>query len=105
MPTCTRVGGGGSGPEASGCKPPAEGTVIGPCMPVHDDKRLATSKQPMKDDTKRCVALFMGFLLYLLVVVVQDALTSPCVAAFRLYLCVFSFLSSGMMGQYVFTSA
>jgi hypothetical protein len=74
-------------------------------MPVHDDKRLATSKQPMKNDTKRCVALFMGFLLYLLVVVVQDALTSPCVAAFRSYLCVSSFLSRGMGGQYVFTSA
>jgi hypothetical protein len=55
-------------------------------MPVHEDKRLATSKQPVRDGTKRWVTLFMGFLLYLLVVVVQDTLTFPCVAAFRSYL-------------------
>ena len=74
-------------------------------MPVHDDKRLATSKQPVRDGTKRCVTLFMGFLLYLLVVVMQEALTSPCVAAFRLYLCVSSCLSQGVLEPYVFTSA
>jgi type IV secretory pathway TrbD component len=55
-------------------------------MPVHDDKRLATSKQPVRDGTKRCVTLFMGFLLYLLVVVVQDALTSQYGMAFHSYL-------------------
>jgi len=93
MPTCTRDGGSapdvsGGGPSA-GCGPPAdcgfpaEGMDMGPCTPVQDDKRLATSKQPVRDGTKRCTALFMGFLLYLLVVVVQDALTSPCVAAFH----------------------
>src|SRR5438876_471984 len=78
---------------------------MGPCIPVHDDNRLATSKQPVRDGTKRCVTLFMGFLLYLLVVVMQDALTSPCVAAFRFYLYISSFLSHGVLGQYVFTSA
>src|SRR5262245_34800421 len=78
---------------------------MGLCMPVHDDKRLATSKQPVRDSTKRCLALFMGFLLYLLVVVVQDALTSPCIAVSRLYLYVFSLLSRGVMGQCMFTSA
>ena len=85
-------------PEALGCGPPAEDTDLGPCMPVHDDKRLATSKKPLRDGTKRCVTLFMWFLLYLLVVVVQDALTSPCVAACRSYLCLSSLLSAGVMG-------
>ena len=105
MPTCTRVVGRASVPEVSGCGSPAEGTDMDLCMPVHDDKRLATSKQPVRDSTKRCITLFMGFLLYLLVVVVQDALTSPCVAVFRLSLCVSSLLSRDVLGQYVFTSA
>jgi hypothetical protein len=59
---------------------------MGPCIPVHDARRLATSKQPVRDGTKRWVTLFMEFLLYLLVVVVQDALMSQCIAAFRSYL-------------------
>src|SRR5438045_4303238 len=104
MPTCTRDGG-GSAPDLLGCGPPAAGTDMGPCTPVQDDKRLATSKQPVRDGTKRCIALFMGFLLYLLVVVVQDALTSPWVAVFRSYRCTSSFLSAVVMGPCVFTSA
>jgi hypothetical protein len=72
---------------------------------VHDDKRLATSKQPVRDSTKRCLTLFMGFLLYLLVVVVQDALTSPCVTAFCSYLGVSSLFSRVVLGLHVFTSA
>jgi len=47
----------------------------------------------------------MGFLFYLLVVVVQDALMSPFIAVFRSYLCISSFLYRGVMGQYVLTSA
>src|SRR5215470_17930613 len=105
MPTCTRASGGGSAPDLSGCGPPAEGTDLGPFTPVQDDKRLATSKQPVRDSTKRFIALFMGFLLYLLVVVVQDALTSPCVAACRSYRYTSPFLFIVVMGQYVFTSA
>src|SRR5215475_9339185 len=105
MPTCTRDDGSGSTPDVAGGRAPTEGVDIGACTPVHDDKRLATSKQPVRDGTKRCGTLFMGFLLYLLVVVVQDALMSPCVAAFRLYLCASPFLSRDMMGQYMFTSA
>src|SRR5215475_9575588 len=105
MPTCTRDDGSGSTPDVAGGRAPTEGVDIGACTPVHDDKRLATSKQPVRDGTKRCRPLFMGFLLYLLVVVVQDALTSRCVAAFRSYLYVTSCLSRGMLGQYVFTSA
>ena len=98
MPTCTRDDGGGFAPDVSGRGPPAEGVDIGPCTPVQDDKKLATSKQPVRDSTKRRMTLFMGFLLYLLVVVVQDALTSPCVAACRSYLCLSSLLSAGVMG-------
>ena len=45
-------------------------------MPVQEEPRLATCKQPMKDGTKRGITLFMEFLLYLLVVVTSDALTS-----------------------------
>jgi hypothetical protein len=99
------VVGGGSGAAASGGGSSAAGTDMGLCMPVHDARRLATSKQPVRDGTKRCVTLFMEFLLYLLVVVVQDALKSPCVAAVRSYLYVNSLLSRGMLGLYIFTSA
>jgi hypothetical protein len=96
---------GGSGSETSGGGSSAAGTDMGLCIPVHDTKRLATSKQPVRDGTKRWVTLFMEFLLYLLVVVVQDALTSSYIAAFRLNLCANSLLSGGMMELYVFTSA
>jgi len=53
---------------------------------VHDEKRLATSKQPVRDITKRYKTLFMDLLLYLLVVVMQDALTLQCGKAFHFYL-------------------
>src|SRR5215475_2714 len=105
MPTCTRDDGSGSTPDVAGGRAPTEGVDIGACTPVHDDRKLATSKQPVRDSTKRCRTLFMGFLLYLLVVVVRDALTSPCVAACRSSLCISSFLFTAVMGPYVFTSA
>jgi|RhiMetStandDraft_8_1073273.scaffolds.fasta_scaffold77406_1 hypothetical protein len=54
-------------------------------MPVQEEPRLATCKQPMRDGTKRGVTLFMEFLLYLLVVVASDAITPMCIKVLFTY--------------------
>ena len=64
---------GTTGPEPSGVY--SGFAPGGSLMPVQEEPRLATCKQPMRDGTKRGVTLFMEFLLYLLVVVASDAIT------------------------------
>ena len=74
-------------------------------MPVQEEPRLDTCKQHMRDDTKRKVTLFMEFLLYLLVVVESDALTSLYNKAFLVYRGILSCLEALVSKLYVITSA
>ena len=74
-------------------------------MPVQEEPRLAMCKQPMRDDTKRKATLFMEFLLYLLVVIESDALTSLYNKASLAYRGVLSCLKALVSKLYVITSA
>jgi len=74
-------------------------------MPVQEEPRLATCEQSMRDGTKRGVTLFIEFLLYLLVVVASDALTSLCAKVSLVYRRILSCLEALMREAYVVTSA
>jgi len=77
----------------------------GSLMPVQEEPRLATCKQPMRDGTKRGVTLFMEFLLYLLVVVASDAITSMCIKVFLAYREIPPCLEALVREPYVITPA
>ena len=74
-------------------------------MPVQEEPRLATCKQPMRDGTKREVTLFMEFLLYFLVVVASDALTSMCTKVSLTCRGISSCVEALVRESYVVTSA
>jgi hypothetical protein len=72
---------------------------------VQEEPRLATCKQPLRDDTKRKAPLFMEFLLYLLVVIESDALTSLYNKAYPTYRGILSCLEALVSKLYVIASA